>query len=261
MVLGSTLRVPTTAEGYAALQNAGLGRAGGRRVRARGGARPGRGGRTRSRAVHRPSGNTLSGIAAGAGVSVRILAAMNGLDPAGILPAGTVIKLPSGAPAPARAAEPAPGAVVANADPAPTRDAGGRGRHPVRRVAVRRLALARRRDRMAGERVQQRDGVGGQRARRDAGDAGHVGLRPAEPLERQLTCAPRPTTCTPAYVPQAAARPDRRRREQGDRGLLPGHRLGAETGACTTTRSGTSRTCRRCAPASAAEADLRRDRT
>ena len=46
---------------------------------------------------------------------------MNGLDPNGLLIAGTVIKLPTGAPAPARAAQPAPAAtVVPQAAPAPT---------------------------------------------------------------------------------------------------------------------------------------------
>jgi hypothetical protein len=48
------------------------------------------------------------------------MAAMNGLDPNGVLVAGTVIKLPGGAPTPARAAEPAPAPVVPPADPAPT---------------------------------------------------------------------------------------------------------------------------------------------
>jgi N-acetylmuramoyl-L-alanine amidase len=65
-------------------------------------------------------GDTLSGLAAGAGVSVSDMAAMNGLDANGLLIAGTVIKLPSGAPAPARSAEPAPAPVVPPADPAPT---------------------------------------------------------------------------------------------------------------------------------------------
>jgi soluble lytic murein transglycosylase-like protein len=66
-------------------------------------------------------GDTLSGLAAGARVSVSAIAAMNGLDPNGLLVAGTVIKLPTGAPAPARAAQPAPAAtVVPQAAPAPT---------------------------------------------------------------------------------------------------------------------------------------------
>ncbi len=46
---------------------------------------------------------------------------MNGLDPAGVLLAGTVLKLPTGAPAPARAAEPAPAQkIVPVAAPEPT---------------------------------------------------------------------------------------------------------------------------------------------
>jgi LysM repeat protein len=65
-------------------------------------------------------GDTLSGLAAGAGVSMADMAAMNGLDPGGVLVAGTVLKLPTGAPAPARAAEPAPAPVIPQADPAPT---------------------------------------------------------------------------------------------------------------------------------------------
>lgn len=66
------------------------------------------------------AGDTISGLAAGAGVSSAAFAAANGLDPDGVLMAGTVVKLPTGAPAPARAAEPAPAAVVPAADPQPT---------------------------------------------------------------------------------------------------------------------------------------------
>jgi soluble lytic murein transglycosylase-like protein len=66
-------------------------------------------------------GDTLSGLAAGARVSVNAIAAMNGLNPSGVLLAGTVIKLPTGAPAPARASQPAPAAtVVPTAAPEPT---------------------------------------------------------------------------------------------------------------------------------------------
>jgi LysM repeat protein len=66
------------------------------------------------------AGDTLSGLAAGAGVSMSDMAVMNGLDPDGVLVAGTVLKLPAGAPAPARAAEPAPAPVIPQADPLPT---------------------------------------------------------------------------------------------------------------------------------------------
>jgi soluble lytic murein transglycosylase-like protein len=49
------------------------------------------------------------------------MAAMNGLDPNGLLLTGTVLKLPGGAPAPAGASEPAPAAtVVPDAAPSPT---------------------------------------------------------------------------------------------------------------------------------------------
>jgi len=66
------------------------------------------------------SGDTLSGLAAQAGVSVAQMAYMNGLDPNGLLVAGTVIKLPTGAPAPAASSQPAPAPVVPPAAPAPT---------------------------------------------------------------------------------------------------------------------------------------------
>jgi len=127
VVLGSTIQVPTTVEGYAALQTAGLvpadpaaaapaaaPAAADTAPASPAGAPPPAGGYT-----VRP-GDTLSALAAGAGVSVADMAAMNGLDPAGLLIAGTVIKLPSGAPAPASSSTPAPAPVVPAADPVPT---------------------------------------------------------------------------------------------------------------------------------------------
>src|SRR5262249_46167097 len=65
-------------------------------------------------------GDTLSGLAAQSGVTVDQMAAMNGLDPNGYLIAGTLIKLPTGAPTPASASEPAPAPVVTSAAPNPT---------------------------------------------------------------------------------------------------------------------------------------------
>jgi soluble lytic murein transglycosylase-like protein len=53
-------------------------------------------------------GDSLSAIAATARVPISAIAAMNGLDPDGVLLAGTVIKLPTGSPAPAGASQPAP---------------------------------------------------------------------------------------------------------------------------------------------------------
>jgi LysM repeat protein len=124
VVLGSTIRVPTTVEGYAALQNAGMVAAAAPAAApaepaATAPAAPAAAPAVQGAYTVRP-GDTLSGLAAGAGVSPAAMAAMNGLDPNGLLIAGTVIKLPGGAPAPVRAAEPAPAAVVPAANPAPT---------------------------------------------------------------------------------------------------------------------------------------------
>ena len=122
VVLGSTIQIPTTVEGYAALQKAGLVAA--TPVKAATAAAP----VAASSAAPAPqgaytvrAGDTLSGLAAGARVSLSAMAAMNGLDPSKVLLTGTVIKLPAGAPAPARASQPAPAAtVVPAAGPEPT---------------------------------------------------------------------------------------------------------------------------------------------
>jgi soluble lytic murein transglycosylase-like protein len=67
------------------------------------------------------SGDTLGGLARNAGVSLDSMAAANGLDPARPLLIGTVLKLPAGAPTPARASEPLPAQrVVSSAGPQPT---------------------------------------------------------------------------------------------------------------------------------------------
>jgi len=120
VVLGATIRIPTVAEGYAALQQAGVAPADGSTTTT---AQP-----ATTSSAPAPQGayvvrwgDTLSALAAGAGVSVADMAAMNGLDPEGILVEGTVLKLPAGAPPPARASEPAPAThVVPAADPDPT---------------------------------------------------------------------------------------------------------------------------------------------
>jgi N-acetylmuramoyl-L-alanine amidase len=123
VVLGSTVMVPTTVEGYAALQKAGLvsttpATTTTTTTAAPAAAPPALGGYTVR------VGDTLSGLAATSRVSVSQIAAMNGLDPSGLLLAGTVIKLPTGSPTPARAAQPAPAATVvptAAPEPTPTR--------------------------------------------------------------------------------------------------------------------------------------------
>ena len=126
VVLGSTVNVPTVAEGAVALQGAGVTPA----------ATPGSTAATPTLTpAATPSasapkalggytvrtGDTLSGLAAGAGVATSQLAAANGLATDAHVITGTVLKLPNGAPVPARAAEPEPTAkVVPAAAPAPT---------------------------------------------------------------------------------------------------------------------------------------------
>jgi soluble lytic murein transglycosylase-like protein len=118
VILGGTVRVPTVAEGVAALQGAGNVAASNvssvATVTASGAPGP------QGAYTVRP-GDTLSGLAAGARISLAAMAEMNGLDPDGPLLAGTVIKLPTGAPAPARSSEPAPAErIVPAASPVPT---------------------------------------------------------------------------------------------------------------------------------------------
>jgi soluble lytic murein transglycosylase-like protein len=106
---GSRLKIPTVAEGAAALALAAP-------APAAATAAP----RPQGAYVVRP-GDSLSALAAQTGVSVGQMAYMNGLRPTAHLLIGTVLKLPSGAPPPAHAAQPAPAArVVPNAPPIPT---------------------------------------------------------------------------------------------------------------------------------------------
>ena len=146
VVLGSTIQVPTTVEGYASLVNAGLAPAD-PSVQAAPAAAPsaapdGAGAEPAGTTAAAPTatttatvssgpapaghykvrpGDTLGALAASSGVSVDAMAAMNGLDPDAPLLIGTVIKLPSGAPAPPGASTPEPEqTVVPQADPVPT---------------------------------------------------------------------------------------------------------------------------------------------
>ena len=125
VVLGSTIWIPSVAEGAAALSATGV------PAQAPAGAPqaapsqqaappPALGGY-----VVQP-GDTLSAIAARSGVETGQVAFMNGLDPAGVLVAGTRLKLPTGAPGSAGAGEPAPApgpapaTAVPNAAPTPS---------------------------------------------------------------------------------------------------------------------------------------------
>ena len=106
LIIGSTIRIPARSEAGTA-QAAAAPAASGTAPEAMGG-------------YTVRVGDTLSGLAAQAGVSTTAMAQMNGLDPNAFLLVGTVIKLPTGAPAPARSAQPAPATVVPKANPDPT---------------------------------------------------------------------------------------------------------------------------------------------
>ncbi|MBW3609087.1 MAG: LysM peptidoglycan-binding domain-containing protein [Actinobacteria bacterium] len=113
VVLGSTIKIPSIAEGRAALAAAGG-------APATAGSGAGGAPAPLGAYIVRP-GDTLSALAAQTGVPTAQMAYMNGLAPTAHLLIGTVLKLPSGAAAPARASMPAPAArVVPRADPVPT---------------------------------------------------------------------------------------------------------------------------------------------
>ena len=144
VVLGQTIQVPTTVEGYASLVNAGLAPADPSQAAAPAAAPApdGAGAEPAGTTAAAPAavttatvssgpapaghykvrpGDTLGALASSSGVSVDAMAAMNGIDPGAPLQIGTVLKLPSGAPAPPGAATPEPAqTVVPQADPAPT---------------------------------------------------------------------------------------------------------------------------------------------
>src|SRR3954468_22167747 len=117
VVLGSTINVPTVAEGASALAGTGAPQA----AAAPAPAATASGGPAVLGSYVVRSGDTLGGLARNAGVSLDSMAAANGLDPSRPLLIGTVLKLPSGSPTPARASEPLPSQrVVPAAGPQPT---------------------------------------------------------------------------------------------------------------------------------------------
>ncbi len=137
VVLGSTIQVPTTVEGYASLQQAGLVPAEPSQAAAPapdGAGAPATSAATAATSTATPSsgpapqghykvrpGDTLGGLAASSGVSVDAMAAMNGIDASAPLLVGTVLKLPTGAPAPPQASSPEPAqTVIPQASPEPT---------------------------------------------------------------------------------------------------------------------------------------------
>jgi LysM repeat protein len=114
VVQGTPIKIPSVSEAAAALASAGI-------VPAQSGSTlppPGAPGRPLGSYVVRP-GDTLSGIAAASGVSTGAVAAMNGIDPAGPLLIGTILKLPTGAQLSPSTPPPAQ-RIVPNAPPYPT---------------------------------------------------------------------------------------------------------------------------------------------
>ena len=117
VVLGSSIKVPTVAEGASALGGTGAPQA----ATASAPAATASGAPAVLGSYVVRSGDTLGALARNAGVSLDSMAAANGLDPSRPLLIGTVLKLPAGAPAPARASEPLPTQrVVSSAGPQPT---------------------------------------------------------------------------------------------------------------------------------------------
>jgi soluble lytic murein transglycosylase-like protein len=117
VVLGSSIKVPTVAEGASALGGTGAPQA--TAASAPAATTSGAPAVLGSYVVR--SGDTLGALARNAGVSLDSMAAANGLDPARPLLIGTVLKLPAGAPTPARASEPLPTQrVISSAGPQPT---------------------------------------------------------------------------------------------------------------------------------------------
>ena len=122
VVLGSSINVPTVAEGASALAGTGAPQAAAAPAPAP--AATASGGPAVLGAYVVRSGDTLGALARNAGVTLDSMAAANGLDPSRPLLIGTVMKLPAGAPTPARASEPLPAQRVVPAhgpEPTPTR--------------------------------------------------------------------------------------------------------------------------------------------
>src|SRR3954452_2485937 len=111
VIAGTTLKVPSVAEAASALGAAPPAASGSRTPAVAASAPKPLGGY-----IVQP-GDTLTALAARAGVSVQQMAFMNGLDPGGVLVAGSALKLPTGAPIATTAARPS---VVTGATPAPT---------------------------------------------------------------------------------------------------------------------------------------------
>lgn len=98
VIAGSTIQVPSAQEGAAALAGAGPPTAADAPATPVGSPAPQPAAPEPAGAYTVQPGDTLSSIAARSDIAAGQLAWMNGVDPAGVLLAGTVLKLPTGAP-------------------------------------------------------------------------------------------------------------------------------------------------------------------
>ena len=158
------------------------GRGGGGARRA--GARRSGGAPARARRIPGPAGRHAQRHRREKRVATEQVAWMNGLSPDAHVIAGTVLKLPTGAaPAQAQAAAPPPAAARGGPRRGALPHPGLRelGADRPDRGRPRRTRRPRRRAGVAGERIQQRPGLAGQRPRRDADPARHLGLDRGEP--------------------------------------------------------------------------------
>src|SRR3954452_1259139 len=205
-------------------------------------------------------GDTLSGLAARSRVPMSQMAFMNGLDPSKPLLAGTVIKLPTGSPGTSAApAGPVVGA-RAGAHHRASR-AAGRVARPPHRVAdrldrrpARRARIARDGDRVAGERLQQRQALRRERARRHADPAGHLAMGAGQPgPDASRPVVGRGQRARRVALPRRPHAPDERRSRDGGGRLLPGpllraaDRHAARHAALRGQRDGIARPLRRVA--------------
>ena len=150
---------------------------------------------------------------------------MNGLDPSGLLLAGTVIKLPTGAPAPPRAVAARAGRDRRPAGrPRADRDPPRRRRRPVRRRRST-ASLPRWRPRSPGRRAASTTRWSRAPTRaascRSCPARGTTCSRTSPTRQLDPNSAHDNVTAGVLYLKQPAE-PDRRRRDRGDRRLLPG---------------------------------------
>ena len=206
-------------------------------------------------------GDTLTNIATRSGVSMAAVAAMNGLDPGGTAADRhrTEAARPARCSSRARRASPSgrPGRGALRDGGAGQRRDDRRDRGPARRAG-----FARRRDRVAGERLRQ---LGGLRPRTRAASCrsfrapgrGSTGTSRSGRSTR-LRRGQRPRG---SALPRPAPPGHRGGPGAGRGGVLPGAWLRARAQVCCPRPSATWTTCWRCAPASAArEAGRRRSR-